>query len=518
MGVLDSFERRLQGMVAATFARLFGGSVHPTEVADALQREASSHLQDQAGRIIAPNRYTVRLGPTDSDGVGQDEERVASVLSTMIREYLDEQGWQTFGDVAVTLEESDALHTGQFRISSLVDPDVDRRSAHRSAGVRSMTHQPDDGAQRSSAQPSGGSHPAGSAGSSDESPAGAPPPYSGPSYGQPSHSQRAHEQPAYGQPGHPQPAYGQPAHEQPAYGSSPDSPPSYGAPLYGQPSYGAPFYGQPSYSPPAYGPPSYGRPANDAQSPSPQSYEQTSHEQPPYSRESNGQPSYDQPFYGQQNPPIYQPGDDPGQAPDHGHQPSAYPSAAPYAGPPYAGPPYAAPPDSYGDQISDSSGTPGYPAPPVPGYPGYPPGYGPTPVPPPDYPAAQPGADQQGRSAPWPQHYGPPDYGQYRPSYQQPPADLQAVLSVDDGSHRTYLLQRGSNIVGRGQDASFRLPDTSVSRRHLDIYFDGQVAVMHDLGSTNGTSVNGSNVQTWQLADGDVVRVGHSTVVFNFHR
>ena len=93
--------------------------------------------------------------------------------------------------------------------------------------------------------------------------------------------------------------------------------------------------------------------------------------------------------------------------------------------------------------------------------------------------------------------------------------DLVAVLSVDDGSHRTYQLQRGSNIVGRGQDAGFRLPDTSVSRRHIDIYFDGQVAVLHDLGSTNGTTVNGSSVQTWQLADGDVVRIGHSTVVFN---
>ena len=110
MGVLSSFERKLQGAVAATFARLFGGSVHPTEVADALQGEASSHLQHQGGRTIAPNRYTVRLGPTDAGGVGQDEERVAAALSSMIREYLDEQGWQTFGDVAVTLEESDALH------------------------------------------------------------------------------------------------------------------------------------------------------------------------------------------------------------------------------------------------------------------------------------------------------------------------------------------------------------------------------------------------------------------------
>ena len=40
-------------------------------------------------------------------------------------------------------------------------------------------------------------------------------------------------------------------------------------------------------------------------------------------------------------------------------------------------------------------------------------------------------------------------------------------------------------------------------------------AVLHDLGSTNGTTVNGSSVQTWQLADGDVIHIGHSTVVFS---
>jgi len=39
--------------------------------------------------------------------------------------------------------------------------------------------------------------------------------------------------------------------------------------------------------------------------------------------------------------------------------------------------------------------------------------------------------------------------------------------------------------------------------------------VLHDLGSTNGTTVNGSSVQTWQLADGDVIHIGHSTVVFS---
>src|SRR6478609_1783268 len=109
MRVIQSFERRLQGAVGNTFARLFGGKVQPAEVADALQKEASEHLQHQGSRTIAPNSYRVRLGPTDREGLGGDEASVASALSDMIGEYLDQQGWQTFGGVAVTLEQSESL-------------------------------------------------------------------------------------------------------------------------------------------------------------------------------------------------------------------------------------------------------------------------------------------------------------------------------------------------------------------------------------------------------------------------
>ncbi len=91
------------------------------------------------------------------------------------------------------------------------------------------------------------------------------------------------------------------------------------------------------------------------------------------------------------------------------------------------------------------------------------------------------------------------------------------TLQLDDGSGRTYQLQEGSNVIGRGQDAQFRLPDTGVSRRHLDIRWDGRVALLSDLNSTNGTTVNNAPVQEWQLADGDVVRVGHSEIIVRVH-
>ncbi len=249
--------------------------------------------------------------------------------------------------------------------------------------------------------------------------------------------------------------------------------PAYGQPGYGQPGQQYPASGrQPwpdqSYGRQGYGPPDYGQ--------SPPDYGQ-------------GPPDYGQPAPGQQTPP-----------PGYGqHSQYGAPVSNPYGQP---------------AQGQDYGRAYGYPPQPVPSdyHPGYPyPSQAPQPY-------GQPGYGQPEYAQP---DYARPEYGQGYPSaggYSPPPPDLQAMLSVDDGSHRTYQLQRGSNVVGRGQDASFRLPDTSVSRRHVDIYFDGQVAVMHDLGSTNGTSVNGSTVQTWQLADGDVIRVGHSTVVFTTPR
>ena len=453
MGVLQRFERGLQGAVNGTFTRVFGGSVHPSEVAEALQQEAQQQLRKENGRSIVPNRYVVSLGPSDRQEVGGDDRRVASALSKMIRDYLDEQGWQTFGDIAVTVEQSDVLHTGQFRISSLVDPDAGRRSAPRRAGVR-MSQQPED-------------HPASGA------------------------------QPAYQPPSGAQPAYAPPAN--PQWPQQPQGPADQGqwgpGGQYGQPAPGQ--YGQPA-------PPSGPQPAYD-----------------PYAQQ---QPGYGQPQYGQPPAPGYdqgygqQPGQQPGYAPPPapGYDPYAQPGQ--YGGQPQYDQGYGQPPPPSYDQGYGQQ-QPGYAPPPAPGYdqgygqpgqqPGYggQPGYGQPPAPGYDQGWGQPG--QPGQPA-----YGGYDPAAYQQPYQAPPQqDIHAILQLD-GSDRRLVLQRGSNVIGRGQDADFRLPDTSVSRRHVDIYFDGQVAVMHDLGSTNGTSVNGSSVQTWQLADGDVIRVGHSTVIF----
>ncbi len=110
---------------------------------------------------------------------------------------------------------------------------------------------------------------------------------------------------------------------------------------------------------------------------------------------------------------------------------------------------------------------------------------------------------------------------QAEPSYAEPPyaepprrPAYRAQLMVD-GTPRTLELTAGSNIIGRGADSDLQLMDQGVSRRHADVHLaDGQ-ATVYDLGSTNGTSVNGHGVQSQQLQHGDVIRVGHTRLVFH---
>lgn len=85
-------------------------------------------------------------------------------------------------------------------------------------------------------------------------------------------------------------------------------------------------------------------------------------------------------------------------------------------------------------------------------------------------------------------------------------------LLLLDGSSRTYPVHEGSNILGRSNDCDFRLPDTGVSRQHAEVIWDGTTAFLVDLQSTNGTTVNDQPVENWELADGDVITVGHSNI------
>lgn len=101
-----------------------------------------------------------------------------------------------------------------------------------------------------------------------------------------------------------------------------------------------------------------------------------------------------------------------------------------------------------------------------------------------------------------------------------PPPPVVAVWSllVTDGilpGKRIELQGKGVR-VGRqpnraGGQEPFEMPDTHLSRDHFAVVPDGDGWAVHDLGSTNGTQVNGEKVNRRALQAGDEIRAGHTT-------
>jgi hypothetical protein len=118
MGVLQRFERRLEGLVEGTFTRMFRGGVEPVEIAKALQREAGDHRTIAPTRTLVPNDYFVELGSRDYDRLSPYAGPLGHELAAMVREHAAEQRWSFVGPVSVTLEHVDGIAPGMFRVRS----------------------------------------------------------------------------------------------------------------------------------------------------------------------------------------------------------------------------------------------------------------------------------------------------------------------------------------------------------------------------------------------------------------
>ncbi|MDP5226933.1 MULTISPECIES: DUF3662 and FHA domain-containing protein [Arthrobacter] len=98
------------------------------------------------------------------------------------------------------------------------------------------------------------------------------------------------------------------------------------------------------------------------------------------------------------------------------------------------------------------------------------------------------------------------------PARQPAPARLQPVLDVGD---QRYSLNAPSIVLGRASDADIPVEDTGVSRRHLEIRTQGDTAWAVDLGSTNGSYVNGQRLDgSIELTDGSVITMGRTRLIF----
>ena len=137
-------------------------------------------------------------------------------------------------------------------------------------------------------------------------------------------------------------------------------------------------------------------------------------------------------------------------------------------------------------------------------------------------PQRRPAQYQQPEPQPYEQEpYVPPNPPPVVPQYQQPPAQPaprrghpQVMLEVNG---RRRPVNPPGVVLGRGTDADIQINDPGVSRRHAEIRLmpegpGGIRVVLVDLGSTNGTLVNGRRSTEAELTDGSTVRIGNTTM------
>ena len=79
---------------------------------------------------------------------------------------------------------------------------------------------------------------------------------------------------------------------------------------------------------------------------------------------------------------------------------------------------------------------------------------------------------------------------------------------------RIFPLDQAEITIGRGLGNHLVLNDSSVSRNHARVFLEEGRFVLEDLGSTNGTTVNGEVAEKRLLQSGDIVSVGEVTTLY----
>jgi predicted component of type VI protein secretion system len=91
---------------------------------------------------------------------------------------------------------------------------------------------------------------------------------------------------------------------------------------------------------------------------------------------------------------------------------------------------------------------------------------------------------------------------------------FQLVMRAGPNPGKAYTLSKSEIVIGRDVSADVVINTAEVSRRHVRLYLDGGVYIVEDLGSTNGTFINGQRLTTpVPLRSGDIIMLGEAATL-----
>ena len=99
------------------------------------------------------------------------------------------------------------------------------------------------------------------------------------------------------------------------------------------------------------------------------------------------------------------------------------------------------------------------------------------------------------------------------PEKGREPAELYLVYRLQGQRRSLKIVEGGSYVIGRSPDADLVVEDNRASKRHALVSHDGQSFQLCDLGSSNGTLLNGRRVALNPLAPGDEILIGTQVIV-----
>ena len=104
--------------------------------------------------------------------------------------------------------------------------------------------------------------------------------------------------------------------------------------------------------------------------------------------------------------------------------------------------------------------------------------------------------------------------GSVAPATGATPTPTHPIIDVDG---EKWLLTEDITVIGRSSKADIQVDDSGVSRKHVEFRITPQGVILTDLGSTNGTFVEGHRVEAATLLDGNQITIGRTRILFWTH-
>jgi hypothetical protein len=136
MGVLQDFEKRLEGAVEGFFARAFRSGLQPVELAKAVQRYAEDHQHVTADGVVVPNVYRVQVSTKDHERLSSFGASLPRELGEVVVSTAADRGWSLRGPVKIRVEAAEDVRVGRYQLMGRVEAVGDAPARSRPAAMQ----------------------------------------------------------------------------------------------------------------------------------------------------------------------------------------------------------------------------------------------------------------------------------------------------------------------------------------------------------------------------------------------